>query len=46
MTIKEYKQSFIKLFEQMEEEHGVVATLQMWHHRVDNDNSIECEIKI
>ena len=46
MTVEEYKKSFIKLFKQMEEEHGEITILQIWHNRISAGNPIECEIKM
>ena len=34
MTIEEYKQKFIELFKQMEEEHGPVRNVEIWKEEI------------
>lgn len=34
MTIEEYKQKFLELFKQLEEEHGPVRNVEIWKEEI------------
>ena len=45
MTIKEYKETFVKLLKQMEEEHGPVESVELCKKKFDYlADSIVCKI--
>lgn len=45
MTIEEYKQKFLELFKQLEEEHGSIREVEIWKEEIC-PNITRGEIKI
>lgn len=45
MTIEEYKQKFLELFKQLEEEHGSIREVEIWKEEI-GPNITRSEIKI